>query len=210
MAYDALIFDLDGTLWDTTRPVLAAWKQVAQTTQGLPAVSESQIHSVMGLPQTEAFEKLLGGIHPPLLEKAARDFEEREIALLANHYLYPGVAEGLELLAGSFPLYLVSNCGTAYLDCFLKVSGVGKFFQDADCFGTTKTPKGDTISLVMRRNKKSKGAYVGDTAGDQIAARQAGLDFYHARYGFGSPAQDCLGFDSFPQVRDFFLSLLKT
>lgn len=208
MAYDALIFDLDGTLWDTTRPVTEAWNQVASHRAELPVISEADIQSVMGLPHDEAFERLLGGVKPEQVEEAAQEFYAREVALLQKNYLYPGVSEGLKALADHYPLYVVSNCETGYLERFMKVSGVGGLFQDAECFGGTRKPKGDNISLILRRNKKSKGAYVGDTAGDQIASRQAGTDFYHVSYGFGSPAQDCLGFDNFPQVRDFFLSLL--
>ncbi len=207
MSYDALVFDLDGTLWNATRPAVEAWNHVASRRAELPNISDSEIQSVMGLPHDEAIERLLKGTKPELARSAVEEFYAEQVAHLQQSYLYPGVASGIAMLAKHYPLFVVSNCETAYLDRFMNVSGLAKLFQDVECFGATRKPKGDNISLVMRRNTKSRGAYIGDTAGDQIASRQAGLDFYHARYGFGTPAQECMGFDSFSQICTFFESL---
>jgi phosphoglycolate phosphatase len=124
--------------------------------------------------------------------------------------LYPGVVEGLQALSKLYPLFLVSNCQTEYLDRFRSLTGLGELFQDAECFGATGKPKCDNISNVMRRNGLTNGAYIGDTAGDQIAARRAGLDYYHVTYGFGSPAQECMSFRTFGQVQEFFTALKST
>ena len=37
----------------------------------------------------------------------------------------------------------------------------------------------------MERNSITKAVYVGDTMGDYIAAKDAGIDFIFASYGFG-------------------------
>ncbi len=208
VAYDGLIFDLDGTLWDTTKPVTRAWNAVAEKRSDLPSVSDSEIRSVMGLSHEEAFDKLLPGVRPEAVESAAKEFYEEEVVRLRDNYLYPGVPEGLHKLSQNYALFVVSNCQPSYLTRFYELTGMKALFKDAECYGATLKPKGDNISLVMRRNRLSKAAYVGDTAGDQIAARQAGADFYHAAYGFGSPAQESLGFESFTQISEFFLSLL--
>lgn len=208
MAYDGLIFDLDGTLWDTTKPVTRAWNSVAQGHRHLPTVSDDDIRSVMGLSHEEAFDKLLPGVPQNQIETAAREFYEKEVALLRDNYLYVGVREGLLKLAEHYSLFVVSNCQPSYLTRFYDLTGMQPLFKDAECYGATLKPKGDNISLVMRRNGLSRAAYVGDTAGDQIAARQAGADFYHAAYGFGAPAQECMGFRTFTQVSEFFLSLM--
>jgi phosphoglycolate phosphatase len=208
MAYDALVFDIDGTLWDTTQPVVRAWNQVAAENTGVPSITTQDIEGVMGLTHEEAFAKLLPGLSAEKKVEAAEKFYDREVKMLHGNYLYKGVAEGIAALAEKFPLYLVSNCQVDYLTRFQTLSGLGHFFKDAECYGNTRKPKGDSLSMLLRRNKISKSAYVGDTAGDQIAARQAGSDFYHVSYGFGSPANDCLGFSDFTQVRDFFLSLV--
>lgn len=123
--------------------------------------------------------------------------------------LYPDVAVSIPILARHYPLFVVSNCVEDYLARFRADTGLGKYIKDAECFGATRLPKGENISRVLRRNQVQRAAYIGDTAGDQIAARQAGADFYFVTYGFGQPAQDCMSFDSFGQVRDFFVSLAE-
>ena len=40
---------------------------------------------------------------------------------------------------------------------------------------------------MTARQRWTRAVYVGDTAGDQDAAEQAGLAFVHAGYGFGQP-----------------------
>ena len=42
---------------------------------------------------------------------------------------------------------------------------------------------------MARRNGLQAPIYVGDTAGDQQAARQAGVPFVFAQYGFGQAHQ---------------------
>ncbi len=147
MVYDSLIFDLDGTLWNSNQA--------------------------------------------------------------GSSVLFPGVVEGIQKLAEKYALFVVSNCQVADLKRFTELSGLGACFKDMECLGATGRSKGENISALMRRNRLTKAAYIGDSAGDQIAARQAGADFYHAKYGFGSPAQECMGFDSFGEVKDFFLSLVQ-
>ena len=45
--------------------------------------------------------------------------------------------------------------------------------------------KGQNISLLMERNGIKSAVYVGDTEGDEKAARFAGIPFIWASYGFG-------------------------
>jgi phosphoglycolate phosphatase len=47
-------------------------------------------------------------------------------------------------------------------------------------------PKGDNIQKIIQDYKLSSPVYVGDTAGDYNASKQAGLPFVFASYGFGN------------------------
>lgn len=203
--YDALVFDLDGTLWDTLRPVVGAWNEAAAE-GGFAPVSDGQLQSIMGLAHEEAFRKLLPDASDQEVEKAAKIFYRKEVKSLQGNYLYPGVAEGIAQLSKSYTLYVVSNCQPDYLERFYELSGLRRFFKDGECHGATGLQKGDNISLVLRRNGERRAAYIGDTAGDQIASRAAGVDFYFASYGFGKPAYDCPSFGSFTDLTESFLS----
>lgn len=51
--------------------------------------------------------------------------------------------------------------------------------------GRTGMSKGENIRLLLERNGAARAVYVGDTQGDETAARFAGIPFIHAAYGFG-------------------------
>ena len=52
MMYDALLFDLDGTMWDATENIRISWEMAARTFDGLEdrVITKEELQSVMGLP----------------------------------------------------------------------------------------------------------------------------------------------------------------
>lgn len=125
---------------------------------------------------------------------------------LAAAALYPEVHSGLTSLAQHYRIYLVSNCSEWYLEKFLQHTTVGRLFIDCECFGRTNRPKHENIAAVVKRNQLQSPCYIGDTAGDEDAARQAGLTFYHAAYGFGRPTGRPQAFANFMELARYFLA----
>ncbi len=62
---------------------------------------------------------------------------------------------------------------------------MGSYFKDIEMSGRTGKNKGQNIKLLMERNGIEDACYVGDTDGDEKAARFAGIPFIWAAYGFG-------------------------
>ena len=61
-----LIFDLDGTLWDSAGPVAESWNEVFQREMpGLPLLTTDDIHSVMGMTMKEIGQTLYADINIP-------------------------------------------------------------------------------------------------------------------------------------------------
>ena len=105
--------------------------------------------------------------------------------------LYPQLAETLYTLSMKYPLYIVSNCQDGYIESFLTAHLMSDFFKDTECWGRTFLSKGESNKILMERNGLKNPVYVGDTAGDAKSAKDAGIDFIYAEYGFGDVSKDC-------------------
>ena len=181
-----LLFDLDGTLWDSTGVIRPVWNEVLAA-HGRAALSEADFAGLMGLTKAAIAARVF-----PELEEAARIavidecFTAEQIALRrVGGRLYPGLRETLERLHEAYPLYIVSNCAPGYLEAFFAAHGLRGCFDDWETHGGTGLSKGENIRLVCRRNGLERAWFIGDTVSDAAAAAEAGLPFIHAAYGFG-------------------------
>lgn len=183
-----IIFDMDGTLWDSSKNVARSWDEViSYETDNKLCVTVEDIQNVMGHTMTEIAEMLfsdLGKEEANLLMDKCCDYENE---YLGRHggVLYPKVEETLALLSKSYPLYIVSNCQDGYIEAFLKFYDFSRYFVDTECFGRTKKDKGSNIVLLAHRNQLDDAVYVGDIQGDYDSSKKAGVKFVHAAYGFG-------------------------
>ena len=99
--------------------------------------------------------------------------------------LFDGLEETLQYLSGKYKLYIVSNCQKGYIEAFLAFHKLAQYFVDRENAENTGLSKGKNIRLVMERNGLKNTVYVGDTIGDQNAAKEAEVPFIFAGYGFG-------------------------
>jgi len=187
LLYDGVIFDLDGTLWDSCQSVAASWAETLAERHGaLTVPTEEDVKSIMGMTAGQIAETLFSAYGQDALA-VCLDCIARENAYIAVHgaRLYPGVEALFQAMSGSCGLYIVSNCQQGYIECFLEYTGFGKYIQDYECSGATGLGKAENIRLIARRNGLRHPVYVGDTHMDQASAVTAGLPFIHAAYGFG-------------------------
>ena len=185
-----LLFDLDGTLWDSAPAVAAAWNEIFQREcPGLKPLTVDDIHGVMGMTMKEISLALYPEADMPRRDEIFDICCRHEVEYLYSHCgtLYPDFRSAMETLrAMGYELAVVSNCQQGYIDAFLASSGARALFLDYEEWGRTGLPKGENIRLVMARNGYSRGVYIGDTKKDQEAAVLAGIPFIHAAYGFGT------------------------
>lgn len=207
MSFDALIFDLDGTLWDCSAASASAFNLAYQSCGIDRQVSREFIRSISGKPSTECDEILLSGTSGETRRLLLQHLDEFELIEMGKHAataLYNGVHEGLTALSKNYRLAVVSNCGEKYLQIFRECTSVGSLFTDCECFGRTKRPKAENLRLLIDRQRFSSPCYIGDTASDEEAAAKAGVPFFHARYGFGVTNQSHQAFSSFEQLTHYF------
>jgi phosphoglycolate phosphatase len=184
-----IIFDIDGTLWDTTEVVARAWNKAILEAGGTGAMITS---SVLKKEFGKTMDVIADDLFPDV-DKAKRALllqrccQYEQDALMENtvNLLFPEVKETLAKLSGSCRLFIVSNCQSGYIELFMEKAGVEKYITDYECFGNTGKSKGENIKLVMERNHLNDVIYVGDTQGDYEATVVAEIPFVFAKYGFG-------------------------
>lgn len=187
-----LIFDVDGTIWNSTEIVAGAWQRaVRETGYSNVVVTPERLQQEFGKPMDVIADNIFTDVpeqskKAEILELCCK-YEQHFLHEDPCHITYPGVVEGMRRLAEEKKLYIVSNCQKGYIELVMEKTGLGDCITDYDCFGNTGTCKGETILTVMRRNglKPEECAYIGDTAGDEEAAGLAGIPFIFATYGFG-------------------------
>lgn len=184
-----IIFDLDGTLWDSTEQVVKAWNHVLkESNESDYRMTVEDLKNLMG----KTIKEIASIVLNDLTEQRAFEIIKRCCAIeqiyLEKHggILYPDLEETLSELTKNYSLYIVSNCQEGYIETFLKYHKLEMFFDDYESHGRTSLLKGENIKLIIERNKLDKAVYVGDTQGDCDAAKLAGIPFIHAKYGFGN------------------------
>ena len=191
MSKKGILFDLDGTLWDSAEQVAKSWT-LAAAQSGYPQcrISTEDIRSVMGKTMDKIAELLF-----PFVEGQERARLLENCCQVENDYLrehggtlYPGLRETFAQLRENqgFSLYIVSNCQKGYIEAFLDYYRLWDLIEDIECYGNNLKSKGENIALVCERNHLDQAAYVGDIQGDYDSTMEAGIPFIHAAYGFGT------------------------
>ena len=204
MEFESLIFDIDGTLWDS-RALVAEGYNIQLEREGLShlAVTAEELKPLFGKVMTEIADVILASIP----ESERYDLMERCMAT-ENKYLeenpcrigYAGVKETLEILAKKHRLFIVSNSQCGYPELCMEKLGIGHLFEGHMCFGDTGTCKGETIRRLMARHGIGSACYIGDTQGDLDAAELAGLPFVYCTFGFGTVDHYWKKIDAFPDL----------
>ena len=188
----SLIFDIDGTLWDS-RALVAEGYNIQLRDEGYDhlCVTAEDLKPLFGKVMTEIADAMLGEIPTPAryeLMERCMETENRYLAENECRIGYPGVKETLEELAKNYRLFIVSNAQCGYPELCMEKLGIAHLFEGHLCFGDTGTEKGQTILELMRRHNITDAVYIGDTQGDYEATVVADIPFIWAAYGFGSPA----------------------
>ncbi len=206
MNIESLIFDIDGTLWDS-RALVAEGYNIQLTEEGLSqlCVTAEDLKPLFGKVMTEIADVILASI--PAEERYA--LMERCMET-ENRYLhdnpcqigYPGVTETVAQLSRKYRLFIVSNSQCGYPELCIDKLGLTPYIEGHLCFGDTGTSKGKTIRTLMAKHNIGSCAYVGDTQGDYEATVEAEIPFIWCTYGFGTP-------ESYAEKVDRFEDLLN-
>ena len=208
MKPESLIFDIDGTLWDS-RAIIAEGYNEVLTQAGYPelCVTAEDLKKLFGKTMTEIGDILLATVPAeqryPLMERCI-DVGDGKLLDDPCDIGYPGVVETLEELSRRYRLFIVSNSQAGYPQTTMEKLGIGHLIEGHLCFGDTGTDKGTTIRILMERHGIQSAVYIGDTQGDFEASRNAGIPFVWASFGFGVPESYAYKTDSFSELAEIF------
>lgn len=186
--YQLVIFDMDGTLADTSPGILNSHRH-ANAVMGRPVPDDAALAGVIGGPLLQTYIDRFGFSEADA--RKAVDIYRRYYSEHGIHEacLYPGMAYTLAALkrqgiaiglatlkAERFAKVMLEEMGV--LDCFAVVYGMDE--QD------TRT-KSQLIELCMDSvgASKARSLMVGDSIHDLNGAKSAGVDFLGVTYGFG-------------------------
>lgn len=188
MKIDSIIFDVDGTLWNSTEIVARSWSRYLLEKEHIHMeITAQRLMSLFG----QLLPDIARALFPNLSEseqlriidgccQAEHDALSEECAPL-----YEGLEETLQVLSQKYPLFIVSNCQAGYIEVFLKTTGFGRYFKGHLCPGDTGKAKAENVLQISREYDLKSPVYVGDTMGDYQACQKADVPFIFAAYGFG-------------------------
>ena len=203
---EAIIFDVDGTLWDSTEEVAVSWNRTLEEHSQLNKRLTGEIlKKEFGKPLKDIVESLF-----PELSENERDELAKYLYLYENEWvktapciLYDKMPETIQLLSQKYKLFIVSNCQSGYIEAFLENTGLAEYIEDYTCPGDTGKLKAENIRIIMERNQVKTAVYVGDTKGDADACQKAGIGMIYAAYGFGEVTgcyKEIQSFDELPEI----------
>lgn len=201
---ESLIFDIDGTLWDS-RQLVAEGYNIQLEKEGLQHlfVTKEMLKPLFGKVMTDIADVLLATI--PVEERY--DLMERCMAT-ENDYLfhnpcdigYEGVTETIAKLSEKYRIFIVSNSQCGYPELVIGKLGLTPYIEGHMCFGDTGTSKGQTILTLMKKHNISSAVYIGDTQGDYEATVEANIPFVWCTFGFGTPENYIAKADKFEEL----------
>lgn len=187
--FDGIIFDIDGTIWDTTEVVAQAWNvAIDKNFPQVPHVTANELKKQFGKTMDEIAQNLFHCLSKEnqsiLIEEcciAEQDFLHKS----DRNLTYNGIIEVIQRLAQKYSIFIVSNCQSGYIPVVLEKNNLYAYIKDSECFGGTGLGKAENIDLIIKRNNLKNPVYIGDTLGDFNACKDAGVPFIWAKYGFG-------------------------
>ena len=179
---EAIIFDMDGTLFQTNlilEPALEATFDVLREENLWDRETPTeQYRKVMGVPLPIVWETLCPNHSLEIREKSNEMFQQKLIELIQakRGALYDDVESTLMELSKKYPLFVASNGQTDYLEAIVKTYHLDRFIQHTYSIQQVNSGhKSDLVQVVIRENQIEKGYVVGDRSSDIAAAKDNGL-----------------------------------
>ena len=188
----SIIFDMDGTLVNFLKPMLASWNLTCQKYGWDKVIEYEELKSCMGLNGHDIGVRLFPGIDEDEATRRVYVCSAEEVEYFDKVEIGPTYIPNEQFLielSKKHKLFIVSNCLEGYIEIFLKKYGFEKYFIETANAASGITKAQNIKNLVEKHNLKTP-IYVGDTIKDKESSEEAGVKFVYASYGFGEVVCD--------------------
>lgn len=197
----AVVFDVDGTLFDTLPSLTAAANEVLRTA-GMRAIPQELLRAALSEGLRPLFRQALALQAAPVEAEAAARLEERFMSCYARHWLrevplFSGVSRLLAALrARGLPLGICTNRDRATTETLLSSGAIRSCFEAIVGLGDAPQPKPAAAPLLraleMLALKPSEVLFVGDSRMDARCAELAQVRFAAHLGGYAVRPEDLL------------------
>lgn len=182
-----ILFDLDGTLVDTTELILTSYKEsVSRLVESPP--SDEEILKGFGTPLTSQLHRLFPTLRDRMDEIIVlwRDAQERLHDKLIKPF--PGTANVLrELKRRGHPMGIVTSKERVQAERDMDLYGLVGLVDIVVCWDDTEKHKPDPepirVGMELLKARPAETLYVGDSLHDMVAGRAAGARVAAAMWG---------------------------
>lgn len=185
--YELVLFDLDGTLLDTS-PGIFNSVRYAESQLGLPPIPDERLKEFVGPPPKSMYSRIYGLDEDQALLAAQKHREYGRTRAIYEAEVYPGIPELLAALkAGGHKLAVATLKSETIARTILEYYGIADYFDTIVGMDPAETlTKRMTIDLAKERTCSTGPAIlIGDSIYDHTGAVEAGIDFLGVLYGFG-------------------------
>lgn len=205
---DALIFDMDGTLWDAVETYTKAWNLYFKKHQIDSILKKSDLDGLMGLEEALFLEKVLPDQSAEKRMESYKEVVQLQYDLIdqIGGQLYEGVLDLMPQLAKKYQLFIVSNCPKYTIKHFMKFTALESHVTDSMAHGENYKAKHENIAHLISKYNLQNPVYIGDTTGDLTASQKVNIPFIYMSYGFGVCATYDQSFDTFKSFASYYLN----
>ena len=186
-----IIFDADGTIWDSEKDVFLAFNHTLKN-NGNKEITKEEFQRLAGLDLEEMFRRVLSKGEETLANEYVKKY--RKYYIDEGHYadettLFENVKETLEnLKKQGFCMAIASGKPKRILDKMVEYFKLNEFEFVLGTGESHFKPKPDPeiINYIMNQLHVSKeeSVMVGDTKADIMAGKNAGIDTIAVTYGY--------------------------
>lgn len=188
--YDVILFDLDGTLTDSSEGIINSIKYALKK-YDITIEDTAMIRKFLGPPLHESFKEFCGFNDDKAMEAVSFYREYFSSKGILENQVYNGITNLLEHLVNNGKRLIVATSKPQkYTDMIMEHFDLGEYFVfiAGSNMDGTRSKKADVIEYALQQCKitdKAKVVMVGDRKHDIFGAKAVGIDSIGVEYGYG-------------------------